>query len=182
MALPSFEPLNLPLASAAALKSLRDGYFIITMIPSLPPGRATRWTSTSRGPGSAARWRHSGTRTATTSRWGSTSSSVRLRKGASPLANTNHFVCNSAAAAALGGASIAHTTRPRRCAALTAPPPRHPSLPGSPPPGCYFNLFRLMAKCGVLENLLLKEHTHTFCNTVRGCCCCCCFGCRLVAG
>ncbi len=22
--------------------------------------------------------------------------------------------------------------------------------------GCYFNLFRLMAKCGVLENLLLK--------------------------
>lgn len=35
--------------------------------------------------------------------------------------------------------------------------------------GCYFNLFRLMAKCGVLENLLLKEHTHTFCNTVRRC-------------
>ncbi|PNH06724.1 Zeta-carotene desaturase, chloroplastic/chromoplastic [Tetrabaena socialis] len=30
--------------------------------------------------------------------------------------------------------------------------------------GCYFNLFRLMAKCGVLENLLVKEHTHTFCN------------------
>lgn len=24
-----------------------------------------------------------------------------------------------------------------------------------------------MAKCGVLENLLLKEHTHTFCNKVR---------------
>lgn len=22
-----------------------------------------------------------------------------------------------------------------------------------------------MRKCGVLENLLLKEHTHTFCNT-----------------
>ena len=37
--------------------------------------------------------------------------------------------------------------------------------------GCYFNLFRLMAKCGALENLLLKEHTHTFVNTggdVRG--------------
>jgi zeta-carotene desaturase len=31
--------------------------------------------------------------------------------------------------------------------------------------GCYFNLFRLMAKCGVLENLLIKEHTHTFVNT-----------------
>ncbi|KAG1662516.1 hypothetical protein FOA52_000920 [Chlamydomonas sp. UWO 241] len=31
--------------------------------------------------------------------------------------------------------------------------------------GCYFNLFRLMAKCGVLENLLVKEHTHTFVNT-----------------
>ncbi len=31
--------------------------------------------------------------------------------------------------------------------------------------GCYFNLFRLMAKCGVLENLLLKEHVHTFVNT-----------------
>lgn len=31
--------------------------------------------------------------------------------------------------------------------------------------GCYFNLFRLMAKCGVLDNLLVKEHTHTFCNT-----------------
>lgn len=30
--------------------------------------------------------------------------------------------------------------------------------------GCYFNLFRLMAKCGVLENLLVKDHTHTFCN------------------
>ena len=30
--------------------------------------------------------------------------------------------------------------------------------------GCYFNLFRLMAKCGALENLLLKEHTHTFVN------------------
>ena len=30
--------------------------------------------------------------------------------------------------------------------------------------GCYFNLFRLMAKCGVLENLLLKDHTHTFVN------------------
>eukprot|EP00798_Chlamydomonas_sp_ICE-L_P014105 gene14105-20062_t len=30
--------------------------------------------------------------------------------------------------------------------------------------GCYHNLFRLMAKCGVLENLLLKEHTHTFVN------------------
>lgn len=28
--------------------------------------------------------------------------------------------------------------------------------------GCYFNLFRLMAKCGVLENLLVKvgiQHT-----------------------
>jgi hypothetical protein len=25
-----------------------------------------------------------------------------------------------------------------------------------------------MAKCGVLENLLLKDHTHTFVNTVRG--------------
>ncbi|BDA44192.1 Zeta-carotene desaturase, chloroplastic/chromoplastic [Coccomyxa sp. Obi] len=30
--------------------------------------------------------------------------------------------------------------------------------------GCYFNLFRLMAKCGVLQNLLLKEHVHTFVN------------------
>jgi hypothetical protein len=30
---------------------------------------------------------------------------------------------------------------------------------------CYHNLFRLMRKCGVLENLLAKEHTHTFCNT-----------------
>eukprot|EP00898_Chlorokybus_atmophyticus_P003283 jgi/Chlat1/3956/Chrsp26S04036 len=30
--------------------------------------------------------------------------------------------------------------------------------------GCYFNLFRLMTKCGVLDNLLLKEHTHTFVN------------------
>ncbi len=30
--------------------------------------------------------------------------------------------------------------------------------------GCYHNLFRLMAKCGVLENLLPKENTHTFCN------------------
>ena len=37
--------------------------------------------------------------------------------------------------------------------------------------GCYFNLFRLMAKCGVLENLALKEHVHTFINKggdVRG--------------
>ena len=30
--------------------------------------------------------------------------------------------------------------------------------------GCYHNLFRLMAKCGVLDNLLVKEHTHTFVN------------------
>ncbi|GMH39931.1 hypothetical protein BSKO_07835 [Bryopsis sp. KO-2023] len=30
--------------------------------------------------------------------------------------------------------------------------------------GCYFNLFRLMAKCGVIENLLLKDHVHTFIN------------------
>jgi len=30
--------------------------------------------------------------------------------------------------------------------------------------GCYFNLFRLMAKVGALENLLVKEHTHTFVN------------------
>lgn len=43
--------------------------------------------------------------------------------------------------------------------------------------GCYFNLFRLMAKCGVLENLLLKEHTHTFCNTVRRCAALPCFAC-----
>ena len=28
--------------------------------------------------------------------------------------------------------------------------------------GCYFNLFRLMAKCGVLENLLLKEVCNAF--------------------
>ena len=30
--------------------------------------------------------------------------------------------------------------------------------------GCYHNLFRLMTKCGALDNLLLKEHTHTFVN------------------
>ena len=30
--------------------------------------------------------------------------------------------------------------------------------------GCYHNLFRLMAKCGVLQNLLKKQHTHTFVN------------------
>eukprot|EP00892_Ulva_mutabilis_P006610 jgi/Ulvmu1/4320/UM002_0043.1 len=30
--------------------------------------------------------------------------------------------------------------------------------------GCYFNLFRLMAKCGAVENLLLKDHAHTFVN------------------
>ncbi|MEW5309917.1 MAG: hypothetical protein WDW38_001759 [Sanguina aurantia] len=30
--------------------------------------------------------------------------------------------------------------------------------------GCYHNLFRLMAKSGVLENLLVKDHTHTFVN------------------
>lgn len=30
--------------------------------------------------------------------------------------------------------------------------------------GCYHNLFRLMAKCNALDNLLLKEHTHTFVN------------------
>ena len=31
--------------------------------------------------------------------------------------------------------------------------------------GCYHNLFRLMTKCGVLQNLLVKEHTHTFVNS-----------------
>ena len=30
--------------------------------------------------------------------------------------------------------------------------------------GCYFNLFRLMAKCNVVENLLVKDHAHTFVN------------------
>lgn len=46
------------------------------------------------------------------------------------------------------------------------PPVRRRRRRRPPPAGCYFNLFRLMAKCGVLENLLLKEHTHTFCNKV----------------
>lgn len=31
--------------------------------------------------------------------------------------------------------------------------------------GCYHNLFRLMRKSGALDNLLLKDHTHTFCNS-----------------
>lgn len=30
--------------------------------------------------------------------------------------------------------------------------------------GCYFNLFRLMAKCGGVDNLRLKDHAHTFVN------------------
>ena len=30
--------------------------------------------------------------------------------------------------------------------------------------GCYYNLFELMGKVGALENLRLKEHTHTFIN------------------
>ncbi|PZD75069.1 9,9'-di-cis-zeta-carotene desaturase [Acaryochloris thomasi RCC1774] len=30
--------------------------------------------------------------------------------------------------------------------------------------GCYYNLFALMAKVGALDELLLKEHTHTFVN------------------
>ena len=30
--------------------------------------------------------------------------------------------------------------------------------------GCYFNLFRLMAKCGAVDNLIVKEHSHTFIN------------------
>jgi zeta-carotene desaturase len=30
--------------------------------------------------------------------------------------------------------------------------------------GCYYQLFDLMKKVGALENLLLKEHTHTFIN------------------
>lgn len=30
--------------------------------------------------------------------------------------------------------------------------------------GCYENLFALMKKVGIFENLLLKEHTHTFVN------------------
>ena len=30
--------------------------------------------------------------------------------------------------------------------------------------GCYYNLFRLMKKVGAIENLRLKEHTHTFIN------------------
>jgi zeta-carotene desaturase len=30
--------------------------------------------------------------------------------------------------------------------------------------GCYYNLFALMAKVGALDNLRLKEHTHTFIN------------------
>ena len=30
--------------------------------------------------------------------------------------------------------------------------------------GCYYNLFALMAKVGAFDELLLKEHTHTFVN------------------
>lgn len=30
--------------------------------------------------------------------------------------------------------------------------------------GCYYNLFELMAKVGAIDNLRLKEHTHTFIN------------------
>jgi zeta-carotene desaturase len=30
--------------------------------------------------------------------------------------------------------------------------------------GCYYNLFELMRKVGAIDNLLLKEHTHTFIN------------------
>jgi zeta-carotene desaturase len=30
--------------------------------------------------------------------------------------------------------------------------------------GCYYNLFALMRKVGAIDNLLLKEHTHTFIN------------------
>lgn len=36
--------------------------------------------------------------------------------------------------------------------------------PLSGPRRCYHNLFRLMRKCDMLENLLLKDHTHTFVN------------------
>jgi zeta-carotene desaturase len=36
--------------------------------------------------------------------------------------------------------------------------------------GCYFNLLRLMAKCGVFKNLLIKEQTHMFTNTARDIC------------
>jgi zeta-carotene desaturase len=31
--------------------------------------------------------------------------------------------------------------------------------------GCYYNLFELMKKVGAIDNLRLKEHTHTFINT-----------------
>ena len=31
--------------------------------------------------------------------------------------------------------------------------------------GCYYNLFSLMEKVGAIDNLRLKEHTHTFINT-----------------
>lgn len=30
--------------------------------------------------------------------------------------------------------------------------------------GCYYNLFKLMQKVGAIDNLRLKEHTHTFIN------------------
>ena len=31
--------------------------------------------------------------------------------------------------------------------------------------GCYYNLFGIMKRIGALQNLRLKEHTHTFINT-----------------
>ena len=31
--------------------------------------------------------------------------------------------------------------------------------------GCYYNLFGIMKRIGELQNLRLKEHTHTFINT-----------------
>jgi zeta-carotene desaturase len=30
--------------------------------------------------------------------------------------------------------------------------------------GCYYNLFGIMKRVGALDNLLLKDHTHTFIN------------------
>lgn len=31
--------------------------------------------------------------------------------------------------------------------------------------GCYYNLFGIMKRIGALQNLRLKEHTHTFINS-----------------
>eukprot|EP00983_Pelagomonas_calceolata_P026128 821054-Pelagomonas_calceolata.AAC.3 len=119
-----------------------------------------RWTSMTSAAGLEARWPHGKTRMATTLRW-ARDVLRHWREQSSP----GYVRLDGDGLAARDCHCSALSLAKQMCAALLLAWAGQHALMGLHVFfGCYHNLFRLMAKCGVLENLLVKEHTHTFCN------------------